>query len=294
MIFDGKQLAAEIKLSIADDVRQCQQRYGREPCLAVLLVGNDYGSERYVASCEKQLLSIGMNCQIIRMPQETTEQDSINQLKELNNDKEIDGILIQMPLPKHISQAKIVSALDPKKDVDGITDFNIARLWTQKGNDYTHFCVPCTPYSALRILRSAHIPLEGKNVVVIGRSNIVGMPVSKLMLNENATVTITHSRTNDLPSILRQADIIIAAIGQPRFITDEMVSDGAVVIDIGINSDPQSGKMCGDVDFENIAHKCSLITPVPGGVGPLTICSLMENTLKCFINNQINLINPIN
>lgn len=288
MIFDGKQLAAEIKLSIAENVRQCQQRYGRVPCLAVLLVGNDYGSERYVASCEKQFLSIDMNCQVIRMPQETTEQDSINQLKELNNDKEIDGILIQMPLPKHISQAKIVSALDPKKDVDGITDFNIARLWTQKGNDYTHFCVPCTPYSALRILRSAHIPLEGKNVVVIGRSNIVGMPVSKLMLNENATVTITHSRTHDLPSILRQADIIIAAIGQPRFITDEMVSDGAVVIDIGINSDPQSGKMCGDVDFENIAHKCSVITPVPGGVGPLTICSLMENTLKCFINNQIN------
>jgi len=288
MIFDGKQLAAEIKLSIAENVRQCQQRYGRVPCLAVLLVGNDYGSERYVASCEKQLMSVGMKCQVIRLPQETTEQDSINQLKELNNNKEIDGILIQMPLPKHISQAKIVSALDPKKDVDGITDFNIARLWTQKGNDYTHFCVPCTPYSALRILRSAHIPLEGKNVVVIGRSNIVGMPVSKLMLNENATVTITHSRTHDLPSILRQADIIIAAIGQPRFITDEMVSKDAVVIDIGINSDPQSGKMCGDVDFENIAHKCSVITPVPGGVGPLTICSLMENTLKCFINNQIN------
>lgn len=286
MIFDGKKLAEEIKLQLRTKTDGYKKIYGRVPCLSVLLVGDDYGSQRYVASCEKNAATVGIDCRVVRMPQSSTEDEVLAALQQLNEDVAVDGILIQMPLPKQVSQAKVVAALDPQKDVDGVTDTNTAQLWKQKRSDYSRFCVPCTPRSAMRILKAAGVVLDGKNAVVVGRSNIVGLPVAKLLMNENATVTVAHSHTRNLPALLRQADIIVAAIGQPRFITADMVGAGAVVVDVGINSDPDTGKMCGDVDFGNVASGCSLITPVPGGVGPLTICSLMENTIDCFIRKM--------
>lgn len=285
MIFDGKKLAEEIKSSLREEISTYPAKYGRVPCLSVLLVGDDYGSQRYVASCEKNAALAGIDCRVVRLPQESSEDDVLRTLEELNQDANVDGILIQMPLPKQVSQAKVVAALDPKKDVDGVTDTNVAQLWKQKKSDYSRFSVPCTPRSAMRILEAAGIELDGKNAVVVGRSNIVGLPVTKLLMNQNATVTVAHSHTKDLPALLRKADIIVAAIGQPKFITADMVSEGAVIVDVGINSDPATGKMCGDVDYENVAPKCRMITPVPGGVGPLTICSLMENTRDCFLRN---------
>ena len=286
MIFDGKTLAEEIKLQLRTKTEDWKKQYGRVPCLSVLFVGDDYGSQRYVASCEKNAATVGIECRVVRMPQDTAEAEVLAALQQLNEDVTVDGILVQMPLPKQVSQAKVIAALDPQKDVDGVTDSNTAQLWKQKRSDYSRFCVPCTPRSAMRILKAAGVELDGKNAVVVGRSNIVGLPVAKLLMNENATVTVAHSHTRDLPALLRRADIIVAAIGQPKFITADMVSEGAVLVDVGINSDPATGKMCGDANFENVADKCSLITPVPGGVGPLTICSLMENTIDCFLRKM--------
>lgn len=283
MIFDGKQLAEEVKSNLKSRIAGLS---GRVPCLSVLLVGDDYGSQRYVASCEKNAALVGLDCRVVRLAADTSEDEVLCTLDSLNNDPTVDGILIQMPLPKQVSQAKVVAKLNPLKDVDGVTDTNVANLWKQKRNDYSRFSVPCTPRSVMRILEAAGIDLDGKNAVVVGRSNIVGLPVTKLLMNANATVTVAHSHTRDLPAVLRKADILVAAIGQPKFITADMVSDGAVVVDVGINSDPETGKMCGDVHFEAVAPKCSLITPVPGGVGPLTICSLMENTLDCYLRLQ--------
>ena len=281
--FDGKKLAEEVKASLRERIESLRSQYGRVPCLSVLLVGDDYGSQRYVASCEKNAASVGMACKAVRMEQESTEDEVLAQIHALNNDKQVDGILIQMPLPTQISQAKVVATLSPEKDVDGVTDRNVAQLWKNKRNDYNRFCVPCTPRRVMRILEAAGIEIDGKNLVIVGRSNIVGLPVTKLLMNANATVTVAHSHTKDLAAVLRRADIIVAAIGQPKFITADMVSEGAVVVDVGINSDPKTGKMCGDVDYEHVAPKCRMITPVPGGVGPLTICSLMENTIDCFL-----------
>lgn len=281
--FDGKKLAEEIRSSLRERISALQSRYGRVPCLSVLLVGDDYGSQRYVAACEKNAAFVGLTCRVIRMPEDSTDQQVLAQVSALNEDNQVDAILVQMPLPKHISQAKIVAALSPAKDVDGVTDTNVAQLWKQKRNDYSRFSVPCTPRSAMRILEASGINPDGMNAVVVGRSNIVGLPVAKLLMNANATVTVAHSHTRDLPAVLRRADLIVAAIGQPKFITADMISDGAVVIDVGINSDPATGKLCGDVDFEHVAPKCRFITPVPGGVGPLTICSLMENAFDCFL-----------
>ena len=281
--FDGKKHAEEVKALLRERIVALQHEYGRVPCLSVLLVGDDYGSQRYVASCEKNAALVGMDCRVIRMSADSSEKEVLAQIQALNDDLSVDGILIQMPLPKHISQAKVVATLSPEKDVDGVTDTNVAQLWKNKRNDYSRFNVPCTPRSAMRILEAAGIELDGKNTIVVGRSNIVGLPVSKLLMNANATVTVAHSHTRDLPAILRRADIIVSAIGQPKFITADMVSEGAVVVDVGINYDPETGKLCGDVDYENVAPKCRMITPVPGGVGPLTICSLMENTIDCFL-----------
>lgn len=286
MVFDGKKLAEEIKASLLQETATYPEKYGRVPCLSVLLVGDDYGSQRYVASCEKNAALAGLDCRVIRMSQDSTEQQVLEQLEILNNDNTVDGILIQMPLPKQVNTEHIIAALNPAKDVDGVTNTNVANLWKQKRSDYSRFCVPCTPRSAMRILKAAGIDLDGKNAVVVGRSNIVGLPVSKLLMNENATVTVAHSHTKNLPALLRNADIIVAAIGKAKFITSDMVGDDAVIVDVGINSDPETGKMCGDVDFANVADRCTMITPVPGGVGPLTICSLMENTRDCFLRNR--------
>lgn len=286
MIFDGKQLAEEVKASLREQIEGFRTQYGRVPCLSVLLVGDDYGSQRYVASCEKNCNTVGMTCRVVRMAQDSTEEQVLAQLDTLNKDKDIDGILVQMPLPKQVNTEHVVEALNPQKDVDGVTNTNVANLWKQKRSDYSKFCVPCTPRSAMRILKAANIQLDGKNAVVVGRSNIVGLPVTKLLMNENATVTVAHSHTHDLPALLRSADIIVAAIGKAKFITKDMVRQGAVIVDVGINADPETGKMCGDVDFLNVADLCEMITPVPGGVGPLTICSLMENTIDCYLRTH--------
>lgn len=286
MIFDGKKLAEEVKVSLREQIEGFRTQYGRVPCLSVLLVGDDYGSLRYVASCEKNCNTVGMECRVVKMAQDSTEEQVLAQLDTLNKDKDIDGILVQMPLPKQVNTEHVVEALNPQKDVDGVTNTNVANLWKQKRSDYSKFCVPCTPRSAMRILKAANIPLDGKNAVVVGRSNIVGLPVTKLLMNENATVTVAHSHTKDLPALLRSADIIVAAIGKAKFITKDMVRQGAVIVDVGINADPETGKMCGDVDFQQVADLCEMITPVPGGVGPLTICSLMENTIDCYLRTH--------
>ena len=286
MIFDGKKLAEEVKASLREQIEGFRTQYGRVPCLSVLLVGDDYGSQRYVASCEKNCNTVGMTCRVVKMAQDSTEEQVLAQLDSLNKNKDIDGILVQMPLPKQVNTEHVVEALNPQKDVDGVTNTNVANLWKQKRSDYSKFCVPCTPRSAMRILKAANIPLDGKNAVVVGRSNIVGLPVTKLLMNENATVTVAHSHTKDLPALLRSADIIVAAIGKAKFITKDMVRQGAVIVDVGINADPETGKMCGDVDFQQVADLCEMITPVPGGVGPLTICSLMENTIDCYLRTH--------
>lgn len=288
MIFDGKQLAEQVKTEFKALLQQDILTYGRVPCLAVLLVGDDYGSQRYVASCEKNCATVAMTCKVIRMAADSTEDQVLATLSALNTDTTVDGILIQMPLPKQVNTEHIVAALNPMKDVDGITDKNVSSLWKQKRTDYSRLCVPCTPRSVMRILQASGIALDGKNAVIVGRSNIVGLPVTKLLMNENCTVMVAHSHTRNLPELLRSADIIVAAIGKAKFIGSDMVGDGAVVIDVGINADPETGKMCGDVDTAAVQDRCSLITPVPGGVGPLTICSLMENTRDCFLRLQKN------
>ncbi len=282
MIFDGKTVAAKILQTLEEENAALRETYGRVPCLGVVLVGEDYGSVRYVASCERNAKRAGLDCKVVRLPENSREEEVLSVIRSLNEDKDVDGILVQMPLPKHISQERIVQTIRPEKDVDGVTDANVSQLWKQRRNDYSLFCVSCTPRSVMRILKEADIDLDGKNAVVIGRSNIVGMPVSKLLMNENATVTVCHSHTKELPAILRKADIIVAAIGKPKFVGADMVREGAVVVDVGINTDPATGKMCGDVDTDAVADRCRLITPVPGGVGQLTICSLMENTMDCF------------
>ncbi len=286
ILFDGKQSAADALQSLAEKSTQLLSQYGRRPCLNVVIAGDDYGSMRYVASCEKNAIKAGIDCKVIRLPQTVSEIELIDRIRQLNEDMTVDGILVQMPLPQGVDANKVIQAVSPDKDVDGITDTNTARLWKSRKNDYSRFCVPCTPRSVMRILKETIVELDGKQAVVIGRSNIVGLPVSKLLMNENATVTVAHSHTQNLPALLRQADIIVAAVGKARFVTADMVKKGAVVIDVGINQDPMTGKMCGDVDTERVAPLCSVITPVPGGVGLLTICSLLENTLDCFLRQQ--------
>ncbi len=282
MVFDGRATAAKILESLSAESVKMRVKYGRVACLSVVLVGEDYGSMRYVASCEKNAQRAGLSCRVIRLPETSSEEDVLATIRELNADDEVDGILVQMPLPKHIRQESVVATIASEKDVDGVTDTNVSRLWKAKHNDYSQYSVPCTPRSVMRILEEAKIDLDGKQAVVLGRSNIVGMPVSKLLLNENATVTVCHSHTHDLAAIVRSADVVVAAIGKAKFVGAEMVKEGAVVVDVGINADPVTGKMCGDVDTETVADRCTLITPVPGGVGQLTICSLMENTMDCF------------
>lgn len=282
MVFDGKKTAERILSSLKTENEQLRVRYGRVPCLCVLLVGDDYGSQRYVASCERNAQKAGMDCKVVRLSAESNEAEVLETIRQMNGDEKVDGILIQMPLPSHLDSNRIIQSINPQKDVDGVTPANVSHLWKDKKTDYSQYCVPCTPRGVMRILQESGIEIDGKNVVVVGRSNIVGMPVSKLLLNANATVTICHSHTTHLKDVLLSADIIVSAIGKPKFIREEMVREGAVVVDVGINQDPVTGAMCGDVDTDAVAGKCSLITPVPGGVGLMTICSLMENTMDCF------------
>lgn len=271
---------------MATEVASFPEKYGRVPHLAVVLVGDDPASISYVRSKANASKLIGIKNTTVRLPYETTQQELLGIIDKLNNDPEIDGILVQLPLPEHIDEISIIAAIAREKDVDGFHPQNVAALWRRRTEPELNprYCVPCTPRGIIRLLRAADVKMDGKRAVVVGRSNIVGLPVAKLLLNENATVTICHSHTKDLGEITRNADILVVAIGNPRFITADMIAPGAVVIDVGINRDSETGKLCGDVDFEQAVQKASVITPVPGGVGPMTICSLMENTIDCFIN----------
>lgn len=278
MIISGKELSAKLKAEMAVQVATFPEKYGRVPHLVVILVGEDPGSVSYVTGKAKASEVVGIKNTTIRKPSDITEEELLSLIAELNADDAVDGILVQLPLPKHISEAKVIEAISKEKDVDGFHPLNVAALWQKQE------CVlPCTPKGIIRMLKEAGVSISGKRAVVIGRSNIVGLPVAKLLLDENATVTIAHSRTADLPALTRQAEILVVAIGRPRFVTADMVSEGTVVIDVGVNRDPETGKLCGDVDFAAIEPKASVITPVPGGVGPMTICCLMENTIECFL-----------
>ena len=277
IIVSGKDLAKSLKEQMALEVPVLEAKYGRLPHLAVILVGEDPGSVSYVKGKEKACLEIGIKNTTIRKTADITEEELLNIIDELNNDDTVDGILVQLPLPKHIDSDKVIASVRFDKDVDGFHPMNVASLYLKQPG-----VVPCTPKGVIKLLKSINYPIQGKNAVVIGRSNIVGMPVSKLLLDNNATVTVTHSRTVNLGEVTKEADILIAALGKPRFVTADMVKEGAVVIDVGVNRDPLTGKLCGDVDFDNVVDKVSYITKVPGGVGPMTICCLMENTIECF------------
>ena len=278
MIISGKDLSARLKAEMAAEVAEFPEKYGRVPHLVVILVGDDPASMSYVKGKAKASEVVGIRNTTIRKPADITEAELLGLIAGLNADDSVDGILVQLPLPAHISEPKVIEAIDKSKDVDGFHPLNVAALWQKQP-----CTLPCTPKGIIRMLKSAGVGISGKRAVVIGRSNIVGLPVAKLLLDENATVTIAHSRTADLPSVTKEAEILVVAIGRPRFVTADMVSDGAVVIDVGVNRDPETGRLCGDVDFEAVEPKASVITPVPGGVGPMTICCLMENTIECFL-----------
>jgi methylenetetrahydrofolate dehydrogenase (NADP+) / methenyltetrahydrofolate cyclohydrolase len=281
-IIDGKQIATKKYEEIAKEVERLKTE-NIIPGLVVILVGDNPASRTYVKNKEKTCKNLGMNSILIELPETVSEEVLLDKIKELNLDETIHGILVQLPLPKHIDEKKVIETISPEKDVDGFHPINIGRMMT--GQDSF---LPCTPYGVMILLEEMNIPIEGKHVVVIGRSNIVGKPSGQLFLNGNATVTYCHSRTKDLKSITSQADILVAAVGKADFITAEHVKEGAVVIDVGINRNAQ-GKLCGDVAYEEVKEKAGYITPVPGGVGPMTITMLMYNTLKSAKNRKLSL-----
>ncbi len=281
MIISGKELSARLKSEMAEQVATFPEKYGRVPHLVVILVGDDPASVSYVTGKAKASEVVGIRNTTIRKPETITEDELLSLIRQLNGDDTVDGILVQLPLPKHISEAKVIETISKEKDVDGFHPLNVAALWQKQP-----CTVACTPKGIIKLLKAAGVSIQGKRAVVVGRSNIVGLPVSKLLLDENATVTVAHSRTVNLPELTRQAEILVVAIGRPKFITGDMVSEGTVVIDVGVNRDPETGRLCGDVDFAAVEPKASVITPVPGGVGPMTICCLMENTIECFLRRH--------
>ena len=276
-LLDGKAVSAQMKKEMAEEVAQIKAAGGKIPHLAAILVGHDGGSETYVASKVKTCQEIGFKSTLIRFEEDVTEEELLRKVDELNNDPDVDGFIVQLPLPKHISEQKVIEAIDYRKDVDGFHPLNVASLWLRQ-----ECLLPCTPKGIIRLLKSTGTEIAGKRAVVIGRSNIVGLPVAKLLLDENATVTIAHSRTKNLPEVTREADILVVAIGRPKFVTADMVKPGAVVIDVGVNRDPETGKLCGDVDCAACEPVAGMITKVPGGVGPMTITILLENTIEAF------------
>lgn len=271
-LIDGKKISAEIKDECKEKALELIKA-GKEPCLAVILVGNDPASSIYVNNKKKACEYCNIKSLSYELPEETTEKELLDLIDKLNSDISVDGILVQLPLPKHIDEDKVIAAIDPLKDVDGFHVQNVGSLCIGKP-----VFVSCTPAGVIELLKRSNVEISGKRCVVIGRSNIVGKPMALLMLSENATVTICHSRTKDLEAVCREADILIVAIGKPRFIDSRYVKDGAVVIDVGIHRD-ENNKICGDVNFDDVKEKVSKITPVPGGVGPMTIAMLMSNVI---------------
>lgn len=272
-IIDGKQISLDIKNELKEKVAKYKEQ-GIEITLAVVKVGNDPASAVYVRNKEKACEYVGINSKTLALPEETTEEELLNVVKELNEDKNVNGILVQLPLPKHIDESKVLLTIDSTKDVDGFHPVNVGKMVI--GEDTF---LPCTPAGIIEMIKRTDIDIEGKECVVIGRSNIVGKPMAMLMLKENATVTIAHSRTKDLKEVTKRADIIVAAIGKAKFVTADYVKEGAVVIDVGMDRD-ENGKLCGDVDFESVSKEASAITPVPGGVGPMTVTMLLVNCLR--------------
>lgn len=273
MIIDGKKISAEIKEEIKAKVAAYKDK-DIEITLAVVRVGDDPASAVYVRNKEKACEVVGIKSKTIILPEETTEEELLKVVDDLNNDKAVNGILVQLPLPKHIDENNILLAIDPMKDVDGFHPVNVGKMVI--GEDTF---LPCTPAGIIEMIKRSGFDIAGKECVVIGRSNIVGKPMSLLMLKENATVTITHSKTKDLKSVVKRADIVVAAIGIPKFVTTDYIKEGAIVIDVGMDRD-ENGKLCGDVDFDNVSKIASAITPVPGGVGPMTVTMLLVNCLR--------------
>ncbi|MFI3927273.1 bifunctional methylenetetrahydrofolate dehydrogenase/methenyltetrahydrofolate cyclohydrolase FolD [Staphylococcus warneri] len=271
-LLDGKQIAKDYRQGLKDQVEVLKSK-GYTPKLSVILVGNDGASQSYVRSKKKAAEKIGMISEIVHLSEYTSEEDVLSELERLNNDDSVSGILVQVPLPKQVSEQKVLEAINPEKDVDGFHPSNIGKLYIDEQT-----FVPCTPLGIMEILKHADIDIEGKNAVVIGRSHIVGQPVSKLLLQQNATVTILHSRSKDMASFIKEADIVVSAVGKPELVTKDMVKEGAVIIDVG-NTPDENGKLKGDVAFDEVKEVASAITPVPGGVGPLTITMVLNNTL---------------
>lgn len=271
-IIDGKMVAAFVKGNAADEVKVLKEK-GIDVCLAVILVGNDPASTVYVANKRKDCDQLNIVSKEYALPETTTMEELLNLIDELNNDKDVHGILCQLPLPRHLDENKVLNAISPVKDVDAFHPENVGRIMMGK-----YDFLPCTPAGIMEMLKYYNIDAQGKNCVVIGRSNIVGKPMAMLMLHANATVTICHSKTKNLAHICKTADILIAAVGRADFVTADMVKEGAVVIDVGINRN-ENGKLCGDVKFEEVSKIASMITPVPGGVGPMTRAMLMCNTV---------------
>ena len=282
MILDGKQLSQELKDEMRQEVDALAQKYGRRPCLMVVIVGNNPASQSYVRGKIKATEYVGFEGSLVSLPEDVTEDALIAEIERLNQNELVDGILVQLPLPKHISEDRVIASISPEKDVDGFHATNVARLWLNQP-----CIVPCTPKVVIVMLDRAGIEISGKNAVVVGRSNIVGKPVAKLLLDRNATVTIAHSRTKNLKEVCRQADILVAAVGRPQMLTADYIKPGAAVIDVGINR-LEDGRLVGDVDFEGAKAIAGAITPVPGGVGPMTITMLMRNTIECFLRRMNN------
>ena len=274
MIISGKDLALRIKHDIAEKVKECEKEYGRVPHQVVILVGEDPASMSYVKSKGKDAEQVGFKGTTIRLPESTTEQELLDLIASLNADEGVDGILVQLPVPKHIDESKVIAAISHEKDVDGFHPQNVGALCIGKPG-----FVSCTPAGVIQLLKRSGIEIAGKECVVVGRSNIVGKPMALLLLRENGTVTVAHSRTKDLKEVTKRADILVVAVGRPKMITADYVKEGAVVIDVGIHRNEQN-KLCGDVDFDSVEPVCSAITPVPGGVGPMTIAMLMNNCLE--------------
>ena len=278
-IIDGKALAEKLQEKLAEKTAKLKSETGQEPGLVVILVGDNPASQVYVRNKERSALAAGFRSEVVRLPESTSQEELLALIAKYNQDPAWHGILVQLPLPAHIDDEAVLLAIDPDKDVDGFHPTNMGRLWS--GHP---LMIPSTPAGIMEMFREYKVDLEGKNAVVIGRSNIVGKPMAQLLLSKNATVTLTHSRTHHLAKIAKKADILVVAIGRGHFVTKDFVKEGAVVIDVGMNRD-ENGKLIGDVKFDEVAEVASLITPVPKGVGPMTITMLMEQTYQAFVRS---------
>lgn len=277
-LIDGKAVSASLKEALREQVATFPEKYGRVPHLVVVRVGEDPASVVYVRNKAKACEACGIRNTTIVLDEGVSEETLLDKVRELNADDGVDGILVQLPLPKHISEARVIETIAREKDVDGFHPYNVAGLWQK-----TPHMSPCTPKGIMKLLEAQGVDPKGKRAVIIGRSNIVGLPVAKMLLDANATVTLCHTRTVNLPEVTRGAEILVVAAGRAKMVTADMVSPGCVVIDVGMDRD-EDGKLCGDVDFDGVAPVAGAITPVPGGVGPMTIACLMENTVECFLN----------